>query len=693
MVIGILQGVDARNVDHAIRMRTLFRGSPHSIENILDRCGGQMPQVLGTINGPPRETGFDPKALSLHSVKRSTIPRIDCPLDAGVTIQIVAFDRPDPKNMQYLSLTPISLALGDKQATYGSVPPFDRIDQDEEMERKRKEKLAEKLKLHTVVRHPPTQKELALPTIISQINCSAEIDGLMQRNIGMVGVRVKRHLSVSERVVESAANFRQFVRLWLKSAFVHYIWPFASQLFILWLMVQRVAAEAIIQLLDWRPIPDSAALKDISATAQQVDIRLQQFCYWPAQYVTLHRRRSDWDSITNSHPEYIRFFNSLWLVANDVIIGIALGSYIIENADLVGAQVSHLVNAYAVEGLQRVIIWLMGWPAGLKLNNELAKFLGDLFLWVIDYWASVMAQLQPALPHIIRFIGLSSFAGASLPISMFSDLVSLLTMHIYSFYIASARIYNWQLTIIVSLFHLFRGKKRNVLRNRIDSCDYDLDQLLLGTILFTLLWFLLPTVAVFYSTFAGARMAIIALKAALDTWLACLNHFPLFALMLRIKDSRRLPGGIRFELCNPPTNPPGSEDGRHRQSAPVSHILLHSIPLPLSHTFTQYAHLTHRLRKHYLSPRVFLYLVSGQFVPPIHRKNLYSLQYSMLPARRVGVGELWRLLSEEGNAVVESGVGMNGVQAKRLGSRGKGVGVGVGGSGGKGDAGGYWWSR
>ena len=133
-----------------------------------------------------------------------------------------------------------------------------------------------------------------------------------------------------------------------------------------------------------------------------------------------------------------------------------------------------------------------------------------------------------------------------MPIALFSDLLSLLTVHIYSFYTASARIYHWQLTIIISLFHLFRGKKHNVLRNRIDSCDYDLDQLLLGTILFTLLAFLLPTVGVFYLTFALSRMAIIALKGILDTMLACLNHFPLFALMLRVKDSRRLPGEPSF---------------------------------------------------------------------------------------------------------------------------------------------------
>lgn len=71
-----------------------------------------------------------------------------------------------------------------------------------------------------------------------------------------------------------------------------------------------------------------------------------------------------------------------------------------------------------------------------------------------------------------------------------------------------------------------------------------------------------------------------------------------------------------------------------------------SVPLPFSQTFSQYAQLEHRIRKHYLSPRVFFRLFTGRFVPPIHRKSLYSLQYSMLPARRIPVMELWRLLME-----------------------------------------------
>jgi phosphatidylinositol glycan class Q protein len=72
-----------------------------------------------------------------------------------------------------------------------------------------------------------------------------------------------------------------------------------------------------------------------------------------------------------------------------------------------------------------------------------------------------------------------------------------------------------------------------------------------------------------------------------------------------------------------------------------------SVPLPLSSMLNEYFQLGNRIRKHYVSPGVILCLVTGRFVPPIHRKNLYSLQYSMLPKQRVGISELWAKLSEK----------------------------------------------
>lgn len=63
--------------------------------------------------------------------------------------------------------------------------------------------------------------------------------------------------------------------------------------------------------------------------------------------------------------------------------------------------------------------------------------------------------------------------------------------------------------------------------------------------------------------------------------------------------------------------------------------------------FDQYFQLGQRIRKHYFSPSVLLCLATGQFLPPVHRKSLYSLQYSMLPARRPRVWEVWSRLTED----------------------------------------------
>lgn len=48
----------------------------------------------------------------------------------------------------------------------------------------------------------------------------------------------------------------------------------------------------------------------------------------------------------------------------------------------------------------------------------------------------------------------------------------------------------------------YLGKRQNVLRKRTDSWLFDVDQLLFGTVLFTLLAFISPTTMVYYAFFA-----------------------------------------------------------------------------------------------------------------------------------------------------------------------------------------------
>ncbi|ETI29456.1 hypothetical protein G647_01909 [Cladophialophora carrionii CBS 160.54] len=708
-VITVLEDVEVRSVESALRVGTLFRNSPYPVARIFQLCDQPNMHVLGTLNHPSPTEVFDPKRVCAYTLSGSRRPYIYCPPDAELAVQIVLFDPPNPTQMQYMSLEPISLALG-KDYWPPSETDYmpDEVEVQEEKERQRTAELVAKLRFHTVVRHAPTKKELALPAIVRQINCAQEVADLLQKNTPLVGPRRKRSLSVSERVVESAQSLYAFAAWSLWTLFMAYAFPFLLYIFKIAIIGHRIVAEGLLQILEWplpikkirlpesrRPVRGAVALKDISACCQQVHLRLQQFSYYPTQYSLLRRRKATWSSFPTTNSDYIRFYNSLWLVANDVIIGIALGSFISDNSQATSQLIGGVLNEYTIKGLKRMIRWLMSYPGGLKLNTELAAFLGDLFLWVIEYWSStIFLLILPRLPTIVYVIGCSSFAGASMPIAIFSDLLSLLTIHIYSFYVASARIFNWQLTIIVSLFHLFRGKKRNVLRNRIDNCDYDLDQLLLGTILFTLLFFLLPTVVVFYLTFASARMAIIALKATLDTCLACLNHFPLFALMLRIKDSQRLPGGIHFQLLDTEQSKvPYSDEKGHQESqddtadddsdeegegedfaTSVAYIRLTSTPLALRQIFEQYFQLWARIHQHYLSPKVVFRLLTGRFVPPLGRSEMYGLQYSVLPRERATVAEVWKSLNETEAVAASDGMADTRGSKSYLGAHGSAIG-------------------
>ncbi|EPS35884.1 hypothetical protein H072_10675 [Dactylellina haptotyla CBS 200.50] len=591
-VVALLNADDSRAIDHALRNGAIFKKPAVALMKLFQMSKRTRLHVLGTLNGPQPKK-FEARHIHATLTESSLYPTIYCPKDTNITMQVIMFEMPSPWRMQYMSLKPISLALDEESA-----PVKEKQHREEEAQyvKPLHGQLSEKIRLHSVRLRQLTVKEESLDAIIGQINCSWEMSTLLDDKV-TYRIGRSRSMSVSERVVESAANLweRAASNLW---SLVLLAYPLLIRFFVALLTVQRAANEVVLRIVEWRLNPEFAALKDVSATAQQLDIRLQQLCYWPTQYRKLRKRKGDLESANSVHPDYIRFYNSLWLVANDVIIGIALGTFLIENSTGVADWLDALLRSYTIDGLRETILWLRVKPAGLKLNKELAEFLGDLFLWVVDYWGGSMVSVRPHFAMLIWVIGFSSFAGATMPISIFSDLLSILTLHIYAFYIASARIYHWQLTTIISLFHLFRGKKRNVLRNRIDSCDYDIDQLLVGTILFTLLFFLLPTVLVYYLTFAVARMIIIGIKAGLETLLACLNHFPLFALMLRTKDAKRLPGGVQFDMLDIDKLPP---EEKPKECDHISYVMLKVQPAQFPSSLFQPSSdtpLTHTPHKH-----------------------------------------------------------------------------------------------
>ena len=127
------------------------------------------------------------------------------------------------------------------------------------------------------------------------------------------------------------------------------------------------------------------------------------------------------------------------------------------------------------------------------------------------------------------------------------------------------------------MWKLFRGKKKNVLRDRVDTCDADTNQLLLGTFVFTISVFLFPTFVVYYVFFLLVRIAILVPQVLLFLLIVAIDACPAYTLVQYHIDPKRFPGGIHV----------GLETQRRRKDQPpvaarAAYMSLRSVVAPAS---------------------------------------------------------------------------------------------------------------
>uniref|UniRef100_A0A3B1J574 Phosphatidylinositol glycan anchor biosynthesis, class Q n=1 Tax=Astyanax mexicanus TaxID=7994 RepID=A0A3B1J574_ASTMX len=244
-----------------------------------------------------------------------------------------------------------------------------------------------------------------------------------------------------------------------------------------------------------------------------------------------------------THMEFMRKANIFVSFLVDIALGLLLISWLYREN-----RISQLANTlvpaadHVAKELQELLEWLMGAPAGLKMNRALDQVLGRFFLYHIHLWISYIRLMSPFIEMILWYVGLTACLGLTFALSVLSDIVALLTFHIYCFYVYGARLYYLKIYGLSSLWRLFRGKKWNVLRQRVDSCSYDLDQLFIGTLLFTILLFLLPTTALYYLVFTLLRLVVVMFQGLIHLSVDFINSFPLFAMGLRLCRPYRVAG-------------------------------------------------------------------------------------------------------------------------------------------------------
>ncbi|XP_077475805.1 phosphatidylinositol N-acetylglucosaminyltransferase subunit Q isoform X2 [Stigmatopora argus] len=252
-----------------------------------------------------------------------------------------------------------------------------------------------------------------------------------------------------------------------------------------------------------------------------------------------------------TQAQFLRKANVFVSFLVDIGLGLFLASWLYRDRHI-SILADKLLPAadHVAKELEELLQWLMGAPAGLKMNRALDEVLGRFFLYHIHMWISYVHLLSPFVESILWYGGLSACLGLTFALSLLSDMVALLTFHIYCFYVYGARLYCLKIYGLASLWRLFRGKKWNVLRQRVDSCSYDLDQLFIGTLLFTILLFLLPTTALYYLVFTLLRLVIVLFQGVIHLSVDFINSFPLYAMGLRVCRPYRLAEGVRFRVLS-----------------------------------------------------------------------------------------------------------------------------------------------
>ncbi|XP_074577188.1 uncharacterized protein LOC141833605 isoform X2 [Curcuma longa] len=285
-------------------------------------------------------------------------------------------------------------------------------------------------------------------------------------------------------------------------------------------------------------------------TCKNVHIRSCQFLYWPVilQAPSISISHS---SVEHSHKAALRKHFMWSNVLMDITFGIVLGILLLANVETICSWILVIIHRVTNDLLRSGSVWLMGVPAGFKLNNELAELIGIISLDAIQVFSTLWSFMGVFMRNYIQVLALLGIVfGLTVPVALCIDLLKLATLHIYILHCLISFLYSQQIQALASLWRLFRGQKRNPLRQRLDSYDYTVEQHVVGSLLFTPLLLLIPTTSVFYIFFTSLITTIIFLTIVFEIGISLLHATPYAEIWIWIMMRRRFPSGIWFQVLD-----------------------------------------------------------------------------------------------------------------------------------------------
>lgn len=285
-------------------------------------------------------------------------------------------------------------------------------------------------------------------------------------------------------------------------------------------------------------------------TSINLQIRSRQLMHWPV--VLLESGCRFQPNVAVAHRTAL-LKHSLWsAIAIDIFIGNVTGMLLLVHCEAIADWVLRFACGITDNILRSGCVWLMGVPAGFKLNTELSQILGMLSLNIIQVCSALWFFVGPLLkPGIKAFAVCGIFLGSSIQAALLIDVILLATFHISMLHWLLALVYSHQIQALSALSRLFRGRKRNPLRARIDSFDYSVEQHIVGSLVFTPLLLLVPTTSVFYVFFTILNTVVSLACIGFQFLISGLHAFPYAELAIWLMHPKRFPSGVFFKQIWP----------------------------------------------------------------------------------------------------------------------------------------------
>uniref|UniRef100_A0A1J3CHM3 N-acetylglucosaminyl-phosphatidylinositol biosynthetic protein gpi1 n=1 Tax=Noccaea caerulescens TaxID=107243 RepID=A0A1J3CHM3_NOCCA len=320
-------------------------------------------------------------------------------------------------------------------------------------------------------------------------------------------------------------------------------------------------------IFSWVHIASRKVLKN---TWINFRVRSCQILYWP-----IFLRENDMTSISCvEHAEKAALQrHSTWSAMGvDLVLGNLIGLSLLFNTESICSWIFNFAKEFTNDILRSGCVWLMGVPAGFKLNTELAGVLGMVSLNVIQIWSTLWVLMASLIIYLIRAVAIMGITfGATVSAAFVIDAITFATLHITALHWAITLVYSHQIQALAALWRLFRGRKLNPLRQRLDSYGYTVKQHVVGSLLFTPLLLLLPTTSVFYIFFTITSTAINSICMLIEFAISVIHATPYAEIMIWLIRRKRFPSGVWFEI---------ERNGFEDRSSPVSKSRLQERDIP-----------------------------------------------------------------------------------------------------------------